>query len=62
MIAVLELALRSQNAQILSLNSWKTVPAPGSPNAAVRTVQKRSFMSNLQYGCTGRVAISIAYF
>ena len=62
MITFLEVTLRLQNAKILLLNSWKAVPAPGSPDAATRVVQKWSFVSNLQHGCTGRVAISVAHF
>ena len=38
MIAFLEVALRLQNAQILPLDSWKTIRAPGSPGAATRAV------------------------
>ena len=38
MIAFLEVVLRLQNAQILPLDSWKAVPAPGSPGAATRAV------------------------
>ncbi|KOX77724.1 hypothetical protein WN51_09389, partial [Melipona quadrifasciata] len=37
-VAFLELALRLRNAQILPLNSWKAVPAPGSPDAVTRAV------------------------
>ena len=62
MTAFLELVLRLQNAQILPLNSWKAVPVPGSSDAATRAVQRWSFISNLQHGCIGRVAISVAYF
>ena len=62
MIAFFEVALRLQNAQILSLDSWKIIPAPGSLDAATRAVQKWSwsFISNLQHGCTGRVASFLA--
>ena len=60
MIAFLEVALRLQSAQILPLNSWKPFPAPGSPDAAIRAVQRWSFISNLQQSCTGLVAISIS--
>ena len=50
MIAYLEVALRLRNAQILPLNSWKAVPAPGSPDAATRAVHGGHFISNLQHG------------
>ena len=50
MVAFLEIALRLRNAQILPLDSWKAVPAPGSSDAATRTVQRWSFISNLQHG------------
>ena len=59
MIAFLEVALRLQNAQILPLDSWKAVPAPGSPDAATRAV---IIISNLQHGCTGPVVINVAHF
>ena len=59
MIAFLEVALRLQNAQILPLNSWKAVLAPGSSDAATRAV---TIISNFQNGCIGRVAISVAHF
>ena len=62
MIAFLEVALRLQNAQILPLDLWKTVPAAGSPDVAIRAIQKWSFINNLQHGCTGHVAISAAHF
>ena len=62
MIAFFEVALRLQNAQTLPLDSWKAVPAPESPDAATRAVQRWSFISNLQHGCTGRVTISVAHF
>ena len=61
MIAFLEVVLRLQNAQILPLDSWKAVPVSRSPDAATKAVQRWSFISNLQHGCTGRVAISVAY-
>ena len=61
MIAFLEVALRLQSAQILPLNSWKAFPAPGSPDAATRAVQRWSLIGNHQQSCTGRVAISVAY-
>ena len=50
MIAFLEVALRLQSAQILPLNSWRPFPAPGSPDAATRTVGRWSLISNLQHG------------
>ena len=62
MIAFFEIALRLQNAQILPLNSWKAVPVPGLSNIATRAIQRLSFISSLQHGCTGRIAISVAHF
>ncbi|KOX68819.1 hypothetical protein WN51_06987 [Melipona quadrifasciata] len=37
--------------------AWEAVFAPRSSDAATRVVQKSSFISNLQHGCTGRVAL-----
>ena len=60
MTAFFDVALRLQNVQVLPLNWWKTVP--GSPDAVARVVKRCTFISNLQGGCSGRVAISVAYF
>ena len=43
MIAFFEVVLRLQNAQIFSLNWWKSA---GSPDAVVRAVKRWSFISN----------------
>ena len=47
MIAFLEVALRLQNAQILPLDLWETIPAPGSPDVATRAAQRWLFINNM---------------
>ena len=42
MIAFLEVALRLQSAQTLPLDLWRPFPAPGSPDATTRVVQRWS--------------------
>ncbi|CAD1468268.1 unnamed protein product [Heterotrigona itama] len=40
--ALLLLVSRLLNVQILPLDSWKTVPVPGSPDAATRAIHQQS--------------------
>ena len=57
-VAFLEVVLRLQNAQILSQNSWKTVPVPVPGSQELYEGDHSSATSSM----VARVAISVAYF
>ena len=58
-------AFAQRNAQILPLDSWKSVPVPGSPDAAIRAVvicKGGYLLTTSSMVVNNCVAISVAYF